>query len=581
MANNVESYLSQHFEKNEIKELEKRPDFETTKKRLEQLQADNMMDSLASRTEKWVISKSGSLEERFENFKIQISQSNQEIIKTESPINPEKYISEQKEKLETQFLEKLAGGKKPDITNPDNIKWVLGIWAYQQIESQSNLETENVWINNFIASIKAQIWMFIMSFLWKGDDYQTYLDAKNNIQIPEIKNKPRSVENNETNERFKYQGIVNVFANIFDRGRWDKKAEYMNVLYNGEFANFTINELIDMKSKNFKNDAFINFCEKYKFNKDDAKEAIRLLTSWESAKLIENVYSKTEDKDNYKNFKVWEIFNRMSQDMDLLSGKWVQNIVFKISKGEIISENDIPKETNELLEKKGLSLNILSLAQSKHSFKFEHEKKDALIAQINWTEDFDKKYSSQEKEKVEDLVDFGYNIQENLFVKNDYFEIFENESNPNMSLKDIFSESPLSLREVVELKLITWDKSHFEDLNDVQQSALYLRVYGYISSRGYNKESWAYMISMLELATESGTEKSNEMYGRVPEWVKTILKRTITTWVNKAGNSLEVIVEKIQWAFNESTGKGLSAIAFFAPIFTERQALSDIAGITE
>jgi hypothetical protein len=45
------------------------------------------------------------------------------------------------------------------------------------------------------------------------------LDAKNNIQIPEIKNKPRSVENNETNERFKYQGIVNVFANIFDRGR--------------------------------------------------------------------------------------------------------------------------------------------------------------------------------------------------------------------------------------------------------------------------------------------------------------------------------------------------------------------------
>jgi hypothetical protein len=53
----------------------------------------------------------------------------------------------------------------------------------------------------------------------------------------------------------------------------------MNVLYNGEFANFTINELIDMKSKNFKNDAFVNFCEKYKFNKDDAKEAIRLLTS--------------------------------------------------------------------------------------------------------------------------------------------------------------------------------------------------------------------------------------------------------------------------------------------------------------
>jgi hypothetical protein len=52
MANNVESYLSQHFEKDEIKELEKRPDFETTKRRLEQLQADNMMDSLASRTEK-------------------------------------------------------------------------------------------------------------------------------------------------------------------------------------------------------------------------------------------------------------------------------------------------------------------------------------------------------------------------------------------------------------------------------------------------------------------------------------------------------------------------------------------------
>jgi len=581
MANNVESYLSQHFEKNEIKELEKRPDFETTKRRLEQLQADNMMDSLASRTEKWVINKTGSLEDRFENFKIKISQTNETTSQVENPINPEKYIAEQKEKLETKFLENLAGGKNPDITNPDNIKWIFSIWLYEKVNTSTNVKTENSWINNLISSIKTTISMFIMKLLWKSDEYQAYINAKENIKVPEVSKQATSIESDETNNRYKYQGIVNVFANIFDRERGDKKAEYMNVLFNGEFTNFTINQLNEMKSRNFQNSAFESFCNKYHFEKNDAKEAIRLLTSWDSARLIENIYSKTEYKDTYKNFKVGEIFNHMAEDMDLLSGKWVQNIAYKISKWEIRSASDIPKETNELLEKKGLSLNILSLAQSKNSFKFEHEKKDALIAHVIWTENFDKKYSPQEKEKIEDLVDFGYNIQENLFVKNDYFEIFENESNPNMSLKEIFSESPLSLREVVELKLITWDKSHFEDLNDIQQSALYLRVYGYISSRGYNEESWAYMISMLELATESGNEKSNEMYGRVPEWVKTILKRTITTWVDKAGKSLEDIIEKIKWAFNESPGKGLSAIAFFVPFFTERQALSDIAGITE
>lgn len=579
MANNVESYLSQHFEKDEIKELEKRPDFETTKRRLEQLQADNMMDSLASRTEKWVINKTGSLEERFENFKIKISQTNETTSQVENPINPEKYIAEQKEKLETKFLENLAGGKNPDITNPDNIKWILGIWAYQQINAQTKVETENIWIDNFISSIKAKIWMFIMNFLWKGDEYQAYINAKENIKVPQVSKQARSIESDETNNRYKYQGIVNVFANIFDRERGDKKAEYMNVLFNGEFTNFTINQLNEMKSRNFQNSAFENFCNKYHFEKNDAKEAIRLLTSWDSARLIENIYSKTEYKDTYKNFKVGEIFNHMAEDMDLLSGKWVQNIAYKISKWEIRSASDIPQWTTEALDRKWLSLNILSLAQSKHSFKFEHGEKEALVAQINGTENFNEEYSIEEREKIKDLVDFGYDIQEKLFFRSEYFEIFD--SSANQSIKDVFSKSPLSLREVVELKLIAWDKTHFEDLNDLQQSTIYLRIYGLLSSRGYNKESWAYMVSLLELATDTGISRSEEMYNNVPQWVKTILRKTLTSGMNQAWNTLEVIVEKIQWAFNESTGKGLSAIGFFAPIFTERQSLSDIVGLTE
>lgn len=579
MANNVESYLSQHFEKDEIKELEKRPDFETTKRRLEQLQADNMMDSLASRTEKWVINKTGSLEERFENFKIKISQTNETTSQVENPINPEKYIAEQKEKLETKFLENLAGGKNPDITNPDNIKWILGIWAYQQINAQTKVETENIWIDNFISSIKAKIWMFIMNFLWKGDEYQAYINAKENIKVPQVSKQARSIESDETNNRYKYQGIVNVFANIFDRERGDKKAEYMNVLFNGEFTNFTINQLNEMKSRNFQNSAFENFCNKYHFEKNDAKEAIRLLTSWDSARLIENIYSKTEYKDTYKNFKVGEIFNHMAEDMDLLSGKWVQNIAYKISKWEIRSASDIPQWTTEALDRKWLSLNILSLAQSKHSFKFEHGEKEALVAQINGTENFNEEYSIEEREKIKDLVDFGYDIQEKLFFRSEYFEIFD--SSANQSIKDVFSKSPLSLREVVELKLIAWDKTHFEDLNDLQQSTIYLRIYGLLSSRGYNKESWAYMVSLLELATDTGSSRSEEMYNNVPQWVKTILRKTLTSGMNQAWNTLEVIVEKIQWAFNESTGKGLSAIGFFAPIFTERQSLSDIVGLTE
>jgi hypothetical protein len=269
----------------------------------------------------------------------------------------------------------------------------------------------------------------------------------------------------------------------------------------------------------------------------------------------------------------------MAEDMDLLSGKWVQNIAYKISKWEIRSASDIPQWTTEALDRKWLSLNILSLAQSKHSFKFEHGEKEALVAQINGTENFNEEYSIEEREKIKDLVDFGYDIQEKLFFRSEYFEIFD--SSANQSIKDVFSKSPLSLREVVELKLIAWDKTHFEDLNDLQQSTIYLRIYGLLSSRGYNKESWAYMVSLLELATDTGISRSEEMYNNVPQWVKTILRKTLTSGMNQAWNTLEVIVEKIQWAFNESTGKGLSAIGFFAPIFTERQSLSDIVGLTE
>lgn len=109
MSAKFESMLSKHFEQSEIQELKNRIDYNETRLKVEQLQANHMLDDLESRVHTEIQDKSLSLNDRFEKFKASIETPISTQEKAVDSINPEEYIQSEKSRLRENFLTKLSG----------------------------------------------------------------------------------------------------------------------------------------------------------------------------------------------------------------------------------------------------------------------------------------------------------------------------------------------------------------------------------------------------------------------------------------------------------------------------------------
>lgn len=586
MSAKFESMLSKHFEQSEIQELKNRVDYNETRLKVEQLQANHMLDDLESRVLNEIKDKSLNVHDRFEKFKASIDAPVSTQNKPADNIDPEEYIKNKKNKLREEFLSKLSGWDNPDITDTNSWTWAIWVWAFEQVESWAKLSKTAWFWEKFTSGLMSKIWVMVLGFLWFSKDYNSYLGRTNNIQIPDTDIIDNPNDNELENSEYKYSAIVNVFTNVFDTRNSFNKTKYFEVMTNPNFQELTLQQLIEFKQSSFTSNEYKEF---YNPNKslgvENIEWTIGLLTSWKGHELIKNIYEKNSFKWNFKELKIFEIFDYITDDLDMLNWFSLPQLS-SIIQGKWIEKPN--KKTQEILDKKWLSLNIINLWQTEWSFLFNN--KDNLLENLYASSKIDESEEKiEEKEKIDSLVNFWFEFQKNLLWSNSRFDIYTSDSNwlkffwawDNDSkgnawelkkIETIFSwEKTLSLKDVIKLRVITWWKTKIEDMNSIQQSALFMTMYDLLTDREAHQEAWAYITSLLDIAWWNSRDGFETLYDKVPGWVKDIMWQTVDAATNSAANAAWTIAEKMWWAFQSSPWKLWTAILAFAPIFNQKE----------
>ena len=573
---NFESLLSKNFEQEEIIKLKERQDYLEVKAEIEQMQANKMLDNLEWRINQEVLDKSYNLDERFQKFidSIQANSKKPETI-TES-FNKEEYISEQKTQLREKFLEKISWDETSDITDQKTLLWFGGLWALEQIENGEKIDKDSDFFDKIITWIKAKVGFFVLNFLWYWDDYKEFKHNSSNIKLPELNISKEPNQNKENTQDYKYRAIINIFSNIFDRNNIDR-AKYWEVFANQEFMKLSLNELFEMKKNSYNNDTFNELVQKSGHDKKDVKSAISILTQWKWYTLIDNIYEKSNfTKENpWKNYRalpISEIFNYMGQDLNILD--WMWNNTQLQSVANWIKPENINENTREYIKKKWISLHLLSIAQDWKSFEF-NTNKEAIIKVIEDTYNKDSWKLKEEQEVVNNIVDYWLDIQKNLFWHNSPFELYSTTSLPKIS--KIFSENWLTLKEIIKFRVITWDKTNFEDMNWVQQAALYYEVAKILDTRKQYEISWVMLSTLLDVSLTWWINSSKKAINIIPQNVRNIISQTTWAAVNSWTEYLENLSLKIWWALKDNPVKWTLAAVSFIPFFTERYSIIDAA----
>lgn len=581
MSAKFESMLSKHFEQSEIQELKNRPDYNEARLKVEQLQANHMLDELESRVHNEIQDRSLSLNERFEKFKASIDMPLHIDNHWVEQFNAEEYITNQKQSLREQFLTRLAGWDNPDITDQKSWTWAIWVWAFEQVEAWSKL-SKTAWFWEKITTwLMSKIWIIVLWLLWYSKDYQAYLNQTNNIQLPQRENIDTQNNNEVENKQHKYRAIVNVFTNVFDTRESYNKTKYFEVMNNQDFQGFTLHKLIEFKKSSFSSEEFNNFYEANKsLSKEDIQWTINLLVSWKSYQLIENIYQKNWYEWDFKQLKIVDIFDYITDDLDMLNGFNVPQLA-SIIQWNGIEKSD--KDTQEILHKKWLSINIITLWQVEWNYKFNNQA-DLLENMYSASKDEEDNIDEKEKERIDELVNFWFEFQNNLLWDNSSFDIYTSDTNwlkyfwaedswlELKSIETIFSwEKVLSLKDVIKLRVITWWKTKLEDMNSIQQSAVFMTMYDLLTDRGCHPEAWAYFTSLLDIAWGNSRDNFEHLYKKVPTWVKDIMWQTVRATTNSIANTAWSIAEKIWWAFQSSPWKLWTAILAFAPIFNKKE----------
>jgi hypothetical protein len=262
----------------------------------------------------------------------------------------------------------------------------------------------------------------------------------------------------------------------------------------------------------------------------------------------------------------------MGQDLNVLDWMWSNTQLQSIA--QWIKPDSINENTREYIKKKWISLHLLSICQDWESYDF-NDGKDNLIKKIQSTYNVDSWKFEEEKATVNNIIDYGLEIQKNLFWSDSPFELYSTDSLPK--ILEIFSDHWLTLKEVIKLRVITWDKTNFVDMNWVQQAALYYEVAKILDTRQEYEISWVMLSTLLDVSLTWWINSSKKAIKIIPQNVRNIISQTTWAAINSWTKYLENLSLKIWWAFKDNPVKwGLAALSFI-PFFTERYSLIDAA----
>ncbi len=370
----------------------------------------------------------------------------------------------------------------------------------------------------------------------KQPQWPTLDEFLNNIQT---KQKLEEVKNN-----VKYQTSVKVFVETFciqiktqNNSSLDKDiiSKIQLLFVDEKFKKLTLREIDDLSKLDYDN----LIPSKYWFkneNKDALFYACKILSTWYWRELINKSYkSKSEDP---LNLKINDLILNLSSDLWIL-GK-LKEINFQIGlnglnnfREELIKKVSLQKwEWEWELKEKAASLWL-----NDRILIFAHTNKDIKVGELqnNLKEISTDHLNSDDKDIFNKKIFPFYGKIKNLIVNNFSFDNWKNNNRKKFEKFFNNQKNDLTIKELLELYIITQWETDYDKLNDVENWILIIKIW------------W---ILWKDIKTRGETYDKifkNSLYKDIdilPAWVKNILKQVIWDKIDEViENTTEGFVE--------------------------------------
>lgn len=345
----------------------------------------------------------------------------------------------------------------------------------------------------------------------------------------------KNAEIEQQKETILTKDFANKFFIDYSFDKKEKKDEAKVLTLTDSFQNLTFQEMKEMKSSDEKMLAFLE-----KIYKEDAKNQLSLLKLTLNTILEGKWYHLLESihKEKLPNLtygvaiipikdQLW-IFGRLNETAQTNAFGLVDEMK------NIFSENDPLNE--EKRTKLWLNTEIFSYISSTNRDISNPEK----LKKSYWVD----KLESKDKEKVNEIIDFGVNIQ-NLILNDPRVNL-----GMGNEIKQAFWGKPLTMIEALSLYTMLGWKTNFNEMNDIEQSLLILWVNKLLDGWRGDIEQGKYLFNIASAIKNKIEWKASEI--EIPAWVTNFFSSLWNSLSSFAIKYVEDISKTGAWFLKQS-----------------------------
>lgn len=358
------------------------------------------------------------------------------------------------------------------------------------------------------------------------------------------------IKENETNEKKNINDTFYTTTNIFVwLAKEGKNKELNDIIFDNSFNTLKYKDVQDLSKLN--KEQLKEKLKKLKIlkshkNIDEVHETIKILTSWNWKKIIDDIYKNQ----NIENKSIKEIITNLSSELIII--KDITNV-------DIVSLQNIPSALDISINKEwnvgwALEWKLKNLWLTKNiiltslTWNYEFDDIDTLKEKILESSKYND-LNDTEKEKLEEMIEFWFKMQE-ILKTNQNLNLW------NINLNNELSNKPLTIKDILQLYAVTWWNSDFDQLNWFQKTYVYFSIANILDNRWSNEQEWSYKMAITKEILNVWSDKASNL----PDDVKDTLN---TIWIsikNKAISMTKEFSAEIIWAIKENPALWIAAL---------------------
>jgi hypothetical protein len=468
-----------------------------------------------------------------------------------------------------------AEALKEEVSGLKDAKWLWFIEKMMSFFEKISDTFDNIieWVKTWFTSKFPKI----ASLFWieSKDDWDSKKDKVWSWDDKKDSSKEQNDKNNENNSNFKYQAVTGIFIKMFwgqfsnSREKIDNKETLQTLFVHKQFKNKTVRELKEIyKDYIWKKDkTWIKEKLWVEWIHSTDKEiyfALTVLVASNSYwyKLIDNLYKKKKpEEQNFNDKTIEEVMLWLHRDIHLIQNfdqigsvdellSWKTPDIFNlwvVSKDWGLEITWWLKEKAELLN---LSKWLIWFAFINSKITLNNFKDVKYLENMNLISEEDKKLLTEK------ILPFWKNIINT--INGSSFNLW-------LDLSGEFNENKLSLKQILDLYIITWWNTNINEMNTLEKTYLYAKIPWMMENPNLSAQYFANITKEIEKSASVSL---------IPQEVKESLWNIGNYLAKKTVDQLLDSISWMKWFVTQRPWLAalMLLILVFAPIFTTRQS---------